>query len=137
MKRTLFLALAAGVMIWGCSSGGSDEPKVGSKGNKPPSLGATGSTVAYSEVQTILTRSCVGCHGETNPKEKLNLTSYETLMKGSEHGPVLVAGDPDNSKIIHALKGQGMERMPFKAPALPEEEIAKFEAWIKAGAKNE
>jgi hypothetical protein len=79
----------------------------------------------------------MGCHGATNPKHGFSVVSYESVMKGDEHGSVIVAGDPANSKLIKVLRDDGPDRMPFKMDPLPAEDIAKIEAWISAGAKNE
>lgn len=64
------------------------------------------------------------------------MSTYASVMKGSEHGPVVVPGNPSESMIVHALKGErGKKRMPPMGP-LSAEEIAKIESWIQAGAKE-
>jgi mono/diheme cytochrome c family protein len=101
--------------------------------------GATASTdtVKYATIQGAFDKNCIGCHGE-NGKGGLDLRSYDSAMKGGEDGPVIKAGDPENSLLIHALRGShGAKQMPMKATPLPEETIAAVEAWIKSGAKNE
>src|SRR5689334_19712735 len=47
---------------------------------------------AYDEVVApILRARCAECHGEQKQKAKLALHTWETLMHGSEGGPVIVA----------------------------------------------
>ncbi len=58
-------------------------------------------------------------------------------MKGSEHGAMVKPGDPAGSKLLSALRGEGMSRMPKGMDPLPDEEIAKIEAWIAGGAHGE
>ena len=119
----------------GCSSK-TDPTANESTPKTPPDAPASGSVVAYSEVQAIFDKNCVGCHGAQNPKEELSLVSHESLMKGGEHGPVVVAGDPDTSILVHALRGtNGKKQMPFGGTPLAEDEIKKVESWIKDGAK--
>jgi len=77
------------------------------------------------------------CHGE-NGKDGIDVRSYDSIMKGGSHGPIVVAGDAAGSQIVHALRGQnGVKQMPFNQSPLPEEDIKKVEDWINAGAKNE
>jgi len=66
------------------------------------------------------------------------LTSYDKVMKGGDEGPVVVAGDPDKSLLIKALKGQGAAQMPppGKGKPLTADQIQTVSDWIKAGAKN-
>lgn len=56
-------------------------------------------------------------------------------MKGAEGGPAVVAGKPDESLIMRALKGEGAKQMP-PTGKLADDEIAKVAAWIQAGAKE-
>jgi mono/diheme cytochrome c family protein len=145
MKRIALLSAATALLVLGCSSGdekaasGSDADSVPESSTPVPGTepGGEKAEIAFKDVQDILTAKCSGCHGVSDPKEEFSVVSYESIMKGSEHGPVIVAGDAANSKMVHALRGEGMDRMPFKMDALPEEDIAKIEAWINAGAKNE
>jgi uncharacterized membrane protein len=121
-------------LIWlvaaGCSSPSS---------NEAPTTTATTPTVAatsFSTVQPLLTANCVKCHGAQNPKAGIDLTSYASVMKGGTQGPIVKPGDPAGSMLVMALRGKGAKQMPVGAPPLPESDIAKFEAWIKDGAKE-
>lgn len=141
MARTVFLALSAVVFLVGCGSGSDNAPATDA--TAPTGSGAstpapdTGSMSAYADVQMIFDKSCVQCHGAGSPKEGIDLRSYESVMKGGNSGPIVVAGDPAGSPLVHALRGtDGAKQMPFMQSPLPEEEIAKVEAWIKDGAKQ-
>ena len=57
-------------------------------------------------------------------------------MKGGHEGPVVVAGDPANSMIIKAMRGNGAKQMP-PGKSIAEDQIKIVEDWIQAGAKNE
>jgi len=54
-------------------------------------------------------------------------------MEGSDHGPVIVSGDADNSLLIRKLvKGE----MPKRGPKLTPVQIQTITDWINAGALN-
>ena len=54
------------------------------------------------------------------------------MRTGGESGPAVVAGKPDESLIIQALRYDGLE-MPPDAP-LPESVVNDFVTWIRRGA---
>jgi len=81
-------------------------------------------------------QKCGMCHGANEPKEEIDMRSYQTVMKGGEHGPIVVPGKPEESLLVHVLRGShGAKQMPMKAEPLPEEDIQRVEAWIEGGAK--
>ena len=99
--------------------------------------GATKAKVKYEDVQKILTVSCVRCHGAGRPRGGIELTSYETVMKGGENGPVVVAKDLKKSPLYLAISGApGYRQMPPRGPQLDAKDVKTIEAWIKAGAKK-
>lgn len=96
-----------------------------------------GGPVVFSDVQGVFQNRCVQCHSESNPLQGLDLSSYEGAMAGSENGPVVVPGEPDESELIKRIKGVTQPRMPMSGPNLSEGQIQRFEAWIEAGAPKE
>ncbi|MGB6151943.1 MAG: c-type cytochrome domain-containing protein [Pricia sp.] len=90
-------------------------------------------------VYRILDDKCVACHNTNKQKGELLMTSYDQLLKGGEHGPILVAGNPEESEMIKRvhLPMDDKEHMPpeGKTP-LEESEIAILEEWIRLGASN-
>jgi uncharacterized membrane protein len=122
-------------LIWlvaaGCS-GSSSAPQASSTTATTP----TATAAAFSTVQPLLTANCVKCHGAQNPKAGIDLTSYASVMKGGTEGPIVKPGDPKGSKLVMALRGDHAKLMPMGAPPLGESDIAKFETWIKDGAKE-
>lgn len=139
MKRW-YWTLALGVFVFGCKSGeeATETATVqDALDQKPAASGSDGGTGGFAGVQALLGGRCMPCHGE-NGKEGIDVRTYESLMKGGEHGPIIKPGDAAGSMIIHALKGEnGVKQMPMNATPLPAEDIAKIETWINAGAKNE
>ena len=86
------------------------------------------------KVRPVLVEHCYKCHSGTTSilKGKLRVDFREGLMKGGDSGPSLVAGKPDESLLILALKYDGLE-MPPKGK-LPDSVIKDFETWVKNGA---
>jgi mono/diheme cytochrome c family protein len=140
-----WIGFAIAITCVGCSGGDTNTPTTETTGTTATtgasattgSTGTTATTVSYNDIQEAFNKNCVGCHGE-NGKAGIDLRSYDSAMKGGKAGPIVKAGDPENSLLVHALRGShGAKQMPMKAAALPEEVIGKVESWIKAGAKNE
>jgi uncharacterized membrane protein len=88
------------------------------------------------QVRTILAHNCYNCHGSAKVKGELRLDTREFIMKGGEHGEVLIPGDPKASEMIHrvSLPRSDKKAMPSKGKGLTKEEIAILEYWIKKGA---
>ncbi len=64
---------------------------------------------------------------------KLNLSTAAGFFMGGESGPVVVKGEPENSRLISAVNYQGQIKMP-PTGKLTDAEIADLVAWIKIGA---
>lgn len=91
----------------------------------------------YEDVKSIFEDKCIMCHNGPKAPKGLQLTGYELLLKGSENGPVVVAGEPQSSEIVKRLRGISKPRMPFGGDPLADENIKLIEDWIAAGAKDE
>ena len=85
-----------------------------------------------SRIRPVLAENCFSCHGPSKQKAGLRLDSRAGLMKGSESGPVVVAGQPDKSTLIHAVRYQGDVHMPPRGK-LSDPVIADLASWIKTG----
>jgi uncharacterized membrane protein len=93
--------------------------------------------VAAKDVEDVLLQHCMPCHAGAEAKEKLNLETVAGLLKGSEHGAMVVPGDAANSVVVHALHGtNGKKKMPpAQGKPLTDAQIKLIEDWINAGAK--
>jgi mono/diheme cytochrome c family protein len=87
-----------------------------------------------SKIRPILFNNCFSCHGEKEQKGGLRLDSMADLQKGNASGPAVIAGDPDKSPLIRAIRYSGKVKMP-PAGQLKPEEIAALAEWIKKGAQ--
>jgi hypothetical protein len=90
------------------------------------------------KIRPILVDNCYKCHSADSEKVKgdLLLDTREGLRKGGASGAAIVAGNPDKSPLIKALryKDESMA-MPPKGK-LSDQVIADFEAWVKMGAPD-
>jgi WD40 repeat protein len=104
-----------------------------------PFLRAQAPSPSYSkQVLPILTKYCSECHNANKLKGGLNLESYQSFQQGGDHGPVAVAGKPDESRLVRLLEGKDKPAMPpKKAKQPPPEAIALIRAWVAAGAKDD
>ncbi len=81
-----------------------------------------------SDVAPILKSNCTGCHGESVKMKELNLSTEETALKGSESGPVIVPGNPDESLLYKKVRDGSM---PMGKPHLSDQQIQTIFTWIK------
>jgi hypothetical protein len=98
--------------------------------------------VSYkNDVQPILAKNCLECHMPGNPGTEasgLDMSSYESLMKGTKFGPVVKPGDPFTSALNMLVEGRAHPslRMPHGRPKLPDKDIQLLKTWVAQGAKN-
>jgi nitrate/TMAO reductase-like tetraheme cytochrome c subunit/mono/diheme cytochrome c family protein len=97
---------------------------------KPPAASEATPTYAGS-VGSLLQTRCGVCHGVSGQKG-LDVTTYANLMKGSESGPVIVAGDPAASLLVQV---QSAPQPHFSQ--LTADELKLVTEWIQAGAPEE
>ncbi len=85
-----------------------------------------------ANIRPLLANHCLECHGE-DKQGGLQLDSRAAMLTGSESGPSIVPGKPDDSRLIRAVRYDGEPKMPPDGK-LAAEEIAKLEHWISLGA---
>lgn len=110
-------------------------------------LAATGcertQVVSYQkDVVPILDQHCKSCHmpGQAGyVVSGFELTSYDTLMKGTQFGPVVLPGDPLTSVLVMLIEGRvdPSLKMPHGDATTPtKEQILTIRRWVEQGAKN-
>ena len=88
-----------------------------------------------NEVQPLLTKHCLRCHGEKKQEGGLRLDSRAALLSGGDGGPSFDPENPGASRILTALLyTDGDLQMPPKGK-LPADTIAVFRRWILDGAQ--
>lgn len=103
-----------------------------------------------NDVMPILKANCVDCHdgsGEGVLKSGLDLKDYNSLMKGTKFGPIVVPGNSTSSTLYRVVSHRvdpKIQMPPHHDEALPEgrrpalkmEQIVTIRQWIDQGARN-
>ena len=87
-----------------------------------------------TSVRPVLAEHCYKCHGPEKQKAALRLDSRAAVLKGTDDGPIVVEGKPDESSLIKSIRHQGDSKMPEKEDKLPDAQIAALSEWVKRGA---
>lgn len=99
--------------------------------------------VSYSaDIVPVLEKYCLECHlpgGTGHQASGLDMSSYESVMKGTKFGPVIKAGDSLSSTLVILVEGRADPsiKMPHgNREGLTPEEIKTLRSWIDQGALN-
>jgi cytochrome c553 len=108
----------------GAAAAVAEEPKKADekKPEKVPSF--------KDDVMPILSTACANCHAGKKKKAGVDLSSYDGVMK------TVKANEPDKSRLVKSVSGQGAKLMPPKV-GLGDADVKTLKAWIAAGAKND
>ena len=119
------------------------------KASNVSSAGATSTSVRVSvapsvtffdsRVAPIFENKCTNCHNAQKRKGKLQLDSFENVMRGGKEGVVVKPGDPKHSELFRRINLSPDEKdfMPTDGkPPLTASEIKVIELWIASGASN-
>ena len=102
------------------------------------------------DIDPIFQKSCVSCHsgvGEGAEASEYLMVDYDSVMKGTKHGQVVVAGSRMSSSLYLVIAGKTAPeiRMPphndesfaqGRGVMLSAETIELIGLWIDQGAKN-
>ena len=87
-------------------------------------------------VKPILRQHCWACHGAFKQEAGLRLDAAQLIRKGSDDGPVVVAGQLDHSSLWQKITAQLPDRMPPEGKPLSKTELDTLKTWIRQGAKS-
>ena len=126
--RTAWVIAAIATAIGGRSAVGTDQP--------PPAIPAEQVDFFEKRIRPLLVDRCYECHA-VDANGGLQLDTAAGLKKGGEHGPVIVAGKPAESRLMKAVRQEkGLEMPPAPEEPLSEEQIADLAKWIEMGAPD-
>ncbi|HEY7118848.1 MAG TPA: PSD1 and planctomycete cytochrome C domain-containing protein [Tepidisphaeraceae bacterium] len=89
-------------------------------------------------VRPVLVEKCYSCHSAQAKKlkGKLRLDSRQGVAKGGENGAIIVGRDPEQSRLIQAIRWTDPDlQMPPKEK-LTAQQIASLEQWVRMGAPD-
>jgi hypothetical protein len=110
----------------------------GEPAQKPGALTKEGIEFFEKHIRPVLVEHCYECHSAQAKKVKgrLLLDSQPGIAEGGAGGAVIVPGDVEKSRLIHALRWTDSTlAMPPKGKLSPQQ-IEKFEQWVKMGAPD-
>lgn len=89
-------------------------------------------------VRPLFERKCFQCHSSKADELKgnLKLESLESILKGGDQGPAIVAGDVENSFLLRAIRFQVEDFQMPPSGRLPDADVALVEKWVKALGEN-
>ncbi len=95
---------------------------------------AQGATVSFTnDILPIIESRCINCHGGQRTEKGLDLKTFDSLMAGSENGPIVTPGDAAHSKFVELVANQ---KMPKRGPKLTPPQIQLFTDWVNQGAPD-
>ena len=89
-----------------------------------------------ADIQPILERRCVRCHGPARSEAGLRLDSYAAITQGGQRDDLIVPGEPDYSYLVTVIEHRTIKRMPDGEMKLSATEIKNIRNWIARGAPN-
>ena len=85
-----------------------------------------------TQILPILDAHCTACHGGDAPAAELDLRTLESLVRGSQSGPVIYEGFSEKSILIRKVASRAMPPRDEGTP-LTQLQIRTITAWIDAG----
>ena len=92
--------------------------------------------ISEKQVKFFETKIATSVMGVSNPdkvEKELVLTSADGIRQSGQSGSVIVAGKPDKSLLIQAIR-HSTPGLQMPADKLPSEVIGNFECWVEEGA---
>jgi hypothetical protein len=88
------------------------------------------------DIQPILARACLSCHGAAKQRGGLRLDEGAAALKGGDSGAVLKPRDAVNSRLLRLVAGldPDLKMPPGDRTPLGADEVGLIRAWIEQGA---
>jgi hypothetical protein len=128
MKAWLFYSALFGVVISAAA-----KPDAEQSAKLPPPVAREVDFIR--DIQPILEKKCVQCHGRGHDKGGFRLDTKELLLGESDNGHSVILGKSGDSPFIHLVAGLDPDNlMPKKGSKLTMEQVGLLRAWIDQGA---
>ncbi|MFM7074206.1 MAG: PSD1 and planctomycete cytochrome C domain-containing protein, partial [Planctomycetota bacterium] len=129
-------ALAVVVWVFQSALGTLTDPS-SSLAEETPAVDRAGLVLFETKIRPVLVEHCFECHSAAAARQgklkgELRLDSRAAWERGGSGGPAIVAGKPDKSPLLEALRHEGLAMPPDRK--LPAEVIQQFSDWIARGA---
>lgn len=122
-------------LVWLVGTGVGARPTHADE-SSPAELASAGADFFEQHIRPLFVEHCYECHAsQSKPVQGgLRLDDRQALAQGGDSGPPLVAGDPDASLLVAALRYDDLQMPPDGK--LPNDKIALVEKWISLGAPD-
>ena len=87
------------------------------------------------KIRPLLAANCYRCHGSEKQEAGLRLDYQFTRRSGGASGPAIVAGKPEESLLVKALRYDNEDLQMPPDGKLADEQIALLTQWIVSGAE--
>ncbi|HZT81178.1 MAG TPA: c-type cytochrome domain-containing protein [Gemmataceae bacterium] len=133
MRSLLALSLLA---VLPAVAAADDKKPAGPTPIKVVTLNRKDPVVYEKDIEPIFQNKCSFCHSGNVKEGKLDLGTFEGLMKGGKRGKSVVPGKSAESLLVKLAGKTAKPQMPPKSeePLTPEE-LALIKLWIDQGAK--
>jgi mono/diheme cytochrome c family protein len=87
--------------------------------------------VSFSrQVAPLIVERCSGCHIR-QARGEFSAATHQSLMEGPPDGPVIIAGKPEESRLVELVESGAM---PAQGARLTDEQVGLIRTWIEQGA---
>jgi len=94
---------------------------------------SSGQVSFSNDIMPIFENRCIDCHGGRRTREGLDMKTHESLMRGSNNGPVVTPGDAEASLLVELIVSGDM---PNRGPKVTPAELQLIIEWVNLGALN-
>lgn len=103
-----------------------------------PLTRANDQPVFSRDIQPLLQKHCVACHGPDKAESGLRIDDSRSAFARLESGThAIVPGDPSKSELMRRVTSSDEDRMPPEGDPLSPDEIKVLKHWIRDGAEFE
>jgi mono/diheme cytochrome c family protein len=88
------------------------------------------------QIKPLLIEHCADCHNADLQESGYRVDIGALLVRGGDHGSTVIAGKPNDSLLILALRGSSkVPQMPLDLTPLSTQQIDLIAEWVEQGAK--
>src|SRR3990170_5633765 len=81
------------------------------------------------DIVPVFEKYCIGCHTSSVKLGSLDLSTFEGLQKGGNHGQIVVPGKPAESRLYTMVAGLSKPSMPMDGSKLAQGELDVLKRW--------
>ncbi len=118
--------IAPALVLGAASVGAQGGPAAG------PGRNLAGLELFEKSVRPVFAARCFSCHGTQVQQAGLRLDRRDLVLKGGTSGPAVLPGDPAGSRLMRAIRHQGLKMPPNGK--LSDAEVDAIDHWIRLGA---